>query len=214
MSDTQPESAGVQDRYAARVDADLETNRKEQERVSADVAALQQQLHALENDHAVLLNMQQALSSPTTPAAATKATPHKKAPARKEVVPAPRAGTKTSGAARAKKATAAKDKTAQGASKAAAKKPAAPATGPTLVELVEGHLGRQSEPRSAAEITTALAQAHPERTIKTTVVRTTVEGLVAKHRAQRTKQGSSVFYTATAPTGQAAAAPQPEPSAG
>jgi len=45
----------------------------------------------------------------------------------------------------------------------------------------------------------ALTQAHPDRTIKTTVVRTTVEGLVARSHAHRTKQGSSVFYTAAAP---------------
>ncbi|MGI5041680.1 hypothetical protein ACM9HB_35195, partial [Streptomyces sp. JAC128] len=44
---------------------------------------------------------------------------------------------------------------------------------------------------------TALGQAHPDRNIKTTVVRTTVEGLVAKSHAQRTKQGSSVYYTTT-----------------
>ncbi|MEU6098600.1 hypothetical protein [Streptomyces sp. NPDC047079] len=47
-----------------------------------------------------------------------------------------------------------------------------------------------------AEVATALGQAHPERGIKTTVVRTTLEGLVAKNQAKRTKQGASVFYTA------------------
>jgi predicted transcriptional regulator len=67
---------------------------------------------------------------------------------------------------------------------------------PTLVELVRSHLTEQSEPHSAAEVATALDKAHPERGIKTTVVRTTLEGLVAKNQAQRTKQGSSVFYTA------------------
>ncbi|MFE7169689.1 hypothetical protein [Streptomyces sp. NPDC057616] len=58
------------------------------------------------------------------------------------------------------------------------------------------HLAGQSESRSAAENTTALGQQHPERTIKTTVARTTLEALVAKNQAQRTKQGSSVFNTA------------------
>jgi hypothetical protein len=65
---------------------------------------------------------------------------------------------------------------------------------PTLVSLVREYLSENSEPRSAAEITTALAHAHPDRTIKITVVRTTTEGLVAKGQAQRTKQGGSVFY--------------------
>jgi len=67
-------------------------------------------------------------------------------------------------------------------------------------------LAGQSEPRSAAEITTALGQQYPERTVKTTVVRTTLEGLVARNQAQRTKQGASVFYTAPDATQPAPAA--------
>ncbi|MEW1930049.1 hypothetical protein [Streptomyces sp. NPDC088360] len=221
MSDVQSETAGVQAQYAARVTADLETNRKEQERIGADVAALQEQLQALENDHALLLSMQQALGSPSTPAPAAPAQPAKpaakKASPLKKSVPAPRASA-NSRTARAKKPTATKpkgkDKSAKSTPKAAAQKPAAPtapAAGPTLVELIDSHLVEQSEPRSAAEITTALGQAHPDRAIKTTVVRTTVEGLVAKGRALRTKQGSSVFYTAAA-AADSPAAPQAETS--
>lgn len=210
MSDVQPETAGVQAQYAARVASDLETNLKEQERIGAEAATLQEQLQALESDQAVLLSMQQALGSPGTPAAATK-----KASPRKKAVPAPRTDANKSATASANRPTATntkdKDKAAKSAPQTAAKKPAAPAAGPTLVELIESHLRQQHEPRSAAEITTALAQARPERTIKTTVVRTTVEGLVAKGRAQRTKQGSSVFYIAAAPA-DSPAAPQPEAS--
>ncbi|MGW6059283.1 hypothetical protein [Streptomyces sp. NPDC055189] len=217
MSDVKPETAGVQAQYAVRVAEDLENNRKEQERIGTEVATLQEQLQELEADHAVLLSMQQALGSPS--AAETTA---KKAAPRKAAVPAPRPN--NSGAARAKKpaatkaaATKAKDKSggkdkekaAKSAPKAAAKKPAAPAAGPTLVELIDNHLGQQKEPRSAAEITTALAKARPERVLKTTVVRTTVEGLVAKGRALRTKQGSSVFYTAAA-SADSSAAPKSE----
>ncbi|MFD8392991.1 BlaI/MecI/CopY family transcriptional regulator [Streptomyces sp. NPDC059680] len=73
-----------------------------------------------------------------------------------------------------------------------------------MVELIRSHLTEQSEPRSAAEVASTLSQAHPERGIKTTVVRTTLEGLVAKNQAQRTKQGSSVFYTAPGSTEQPA----------
>ncbi|MEU5950731.1 hypothetical protein [Streptomyces sp. NPDC047525] len=214
MSDVQPETPGVQAQYATRVATDLETNRTEQERIGAEVAALQEQLQSLEKDHALLLSMQQALGSPSTPAAAVK-----KPSTRKKAVPAPRASANNSSAARTKKPTATKskpkdkdkdqDKAAKSAPKAVAKKPSAPAAGPTLVELIDNHLGRQSEPRSAAEITTALAQDLPDRTIKTTVVRTTVEGLVAKGRAHRTKQGSSVFYTSVTPA-EEPAAPQPE----
>ncbi|MEU6674191.1 hypothetical protein [Streptomyces sp. NPDC046925] len=206
MSDAQPGSTEMQTQYAAQVAADLETNRKEQEHVRGEVAALQEQLQTLENDHAVLLSMQQALvASPAAPAKATgKATA--KAPARKKGVPAPRAGADKSAAARTKKSTSTgtKAKAAKSAPKstakktttAASKKPDAPASGPTLVELIAAHLGQQKEPRSAAEITTALTKAHPDRSIKTTVVRTTVENLVARGRVQRSKQGSSVFYSA------------------
>lgn len=90
---------------------------------------------------------------------------------------------------------------AAGAGKAAPKKPAATAASaktstaagkPSLVDLVRNHLEQQNEPRSAAEISSALTQAHPDRAIKTTVVRTTVEGLVAKGHVHRTEQGSSV----------------------
>ncbi|MFE4545783.1 hypothetical protein [Streptomyces sp. NPDC056785] len=153
---------------------------------------------------------------------ASKATPAKSAPAK--AAPAKAASTKTAPAKTvASKATPAKDapakaasskaapvkaasskatpaKTAQPAAKAATPKAAAKAPEaagkPTLVELIHDHLSRQSEPRSAAEITTTLSESHPERGIKATVVRTTVEGLVAKGRAQRSKQGTSVYYTA------------------
>jgi hypothetical protein len=67
---------------------------------------------------------------------------------------------------------------------------------PTLVALVREHLTEQREPRSAAEIAAALERLHPERAAKTTVVRNTLEALVAKDQAHRSKQGSSVFYTA------------------
>ncbi|MFF4837969.1 hypothetical protein [Streptomyces sp. NPDC001315] len=65
---------------------------------------------------------------------------------------------------------------------------------PTLVALIRAYLAEQSEPCSAAEVATALSEAHPDRVIKTTVVRTTLEGLVARSSAQRLKQGHSVFY--------------------
>ncbi|MFD4476509.1 hypothetical protein ACFWPU_10395 [Streptomyces sp. NPDC058471] len=229
MPDVQPETAGVQAEYAARVATDLEANSKEQERLGVEMTALQEQLHALQSDHAVLLSMQQALGSSGTPAATAKKA-STRASTGKKAVPAPRASTNNSTAARTKKPTAtkakakdaakdgakegAKNKAVKAAPKTAAKKSAEPTTGPTLVELIDSHLSKQSEPRSAAEITTALAQDRPDRTIKTTVVRTTVEGLVAKGRAQRTKQGSSVFYTAAAAPADTAAEPQSENATG
>ncbi|MBZ3905956.1 hypothetical protein [Streptomyces griseiscabiei] len=107
------------------------------------------------------------------------------------------AKTATAEAAPAKTATAKSSTAESTAAKTTAAKPApAKKTQPTLVELIRRHLTEQSEPRSAAEVATALTQAHPDRRIQTNVVRTTLEGLVAKSNAQRTRQGSSVYYTA------------------
>ena len=187
MSETTAETTELTSQYSAQVSGDLERNLKEQERLSGEIEALQTQLAALRHDHTVLLNIQQALGIPAAPAAEPVAT-----------VPAARKKTaKASGAAKQTKdkkpATA--DRKPVG-KKTAAKAPATASASPTLVDLVREHLAGLSEPRSAAEITAALGQQHPERTIKTTVVRTTIEGLVARNQAQRTKQGSSVFYTA------------------
>ncbi|MFI7414025.1 hypothetical protein ACIBU0_35780 [Streptomyces sp. NPDC049627] len=182
--------------YIAQVTGDLDRNVKEQERISAEIASLQEQLTALQHDHTVLVNMQQALGI-TSASAEPAVTPESAA------VPSPRqkAETKPSG-----KRTARKNTVRKPAAKTAG---AAKTAQPTLVELIRHHLGEQSEPRSAAEIATALGQAHPERDIKPKVVRVTLEGLVAKSHAQRAKQGKSVFYTAPdAP--KPAAAPQAE----
>ncbi|MFF3133549.1 hypothetical protein [Streptomyces mirabilis] len=201
-------STELTSQYIAQVTGDLERNAKEQERVGAEIEALQEQLLALRHDHTVLVNMQDALGGPgSTPgaeAAAAPSVPHQVSAEPKQ--------------SKGKKAA------ATGAKKTAPKKPAAKtssvkastaaAAKPTLVELIRGHLEKQTEPRSAAEITTALTQAHPDRSVKTTVVRTTLEGLVAKSHAHRTKQGSSVFYTTAVNSEPAPAEPQQETVSG
>ncbi|MGW2960797.1 hypothetical protein ACWDGI_20300 [Streptomyces sp. NPDC001220] len=199
MSDTTPRATELTSQYSAQVAGDLEHNLKEQDRLNSEIEALQAQLAALRNDHTVLVNIQQALGIPAA----------HDAPAAQPVaaVPAPR--NKTAGTSDAPKQKKAGKPVATARKRASEKKsaqaPAASSATPTLVELVHEHLARQSEPRSAAEITTALTQQHPERAIKTTVVRTTLEGLVAKSQAQRTVQGRSVFYT----TPQSAEASEP-----
>ncbi|MFC7886610.1 hypothetical protein ACFUVV_32665 [Streptomyces sp. NPDC057376] len=236
-STTQP-ATQLASQYSVQVTDDLERNLKEQERISAEITALQQQLAALQHDHALLVNMQQALGitpppaaaadSPTVPAprdgataepAAGKRTRGRRTTAAPKRAAAPKPGAKPSAKPSGKPAakSAARSKPAAKSAPKQASKPSAKATGktavkkpspqaasaqqaaaqPTLVELVRAHLTEQREPRSAAEITTALGQAHSGRTIKTTVVRTTLEGLVARNQAQRTKQGTSVYYTAT-----------------
>jgi len=67
----------------------------------------------------------------------------------------------------------------------------------TLDEFVRRHLADRSGTLSPAAISAALDQAHPERTIRTSIVRTALENLVAKSHVQRTKLGSSVHCTAT-----------------
>ncbi|GGX84872.1 hypothetical protein [Streptomyces fructofermentans] len=230
MSDGEPTTTELKTQYAAQVAADLERNAKEQERIGAEVAALQAQLGGLQHDHALLVNLRQTLGgedSPAEPAEAAPSTPPAKAPAAEPLVPRQasgedkpprrkratavksRKGTVKSGGTKASASTSAAKAgtgragtTKSGAGKTARTGPSASESAsesadklPTLVELIRDHLARQPEPRSAAEITTALTAAHPDRDIKPKVVRTTTEGLVAKGHVQRTKQGSSVFYT-------------------
>ncbi|MFD7607870.1 hypothetical protein ACFWAN_47165 [Streptomyces mirabilis] len=207
MPESQTHSTELTSQYVAQVTGDLERNSKEQERIGVEIEALQEQLRALQHDHAVLVNMQQALggASPAADAAPAAATsvPHQASAGPKHSKP------KKVAATSAKKTAPKKP-----AAKASSVKASTAAAKPTLVELIRGHLEKQTEPRSAAEITTALTQAHPDRSVKTTVVRTTLEGLVAKSHAHRTKQGSSVFYTTAVTSEPAPAEPQQEAVAG
>ena len=221
MPETTTPATELASQYIAQVTGDLESNLKEQERIGAEITTLQEQLAALQHDHGVLLNMQQALGITTSPNGSA-------AESESAVVPSPRR--RKAGPAAGEKQKASRKATATPAKKAAkepstgkpvAKKPAAkkPATGkpvakkadsaktaePTLVELIRRHLTEQKEPRSAAEISTALGEAHPHRGIAAKVVRVTLEGLVAKSQAERSKQGRSVFYTA--PASEPTAAP-------
>ncbi|MFR0354994.1 hypothetical protein [Streptomyces sediminimaris] len=181
-------SSELTSQYAAQVSGDLERNVKEQDRIGAEIAELQAQLAALQHDHSVLLNMQQVLG--ITPAPAEPAAEPAVEPAAE-----PAASPRTKPRSR-KAGTSSRRRTATRASAKKARPAAEPPARPTLVDLVRGHLAEQREPRSTSEIAAALSQEHPDRPVKNTVVRTTVEGLVAKGLAQRTKQGSSVYYTA------------------
>lgn len=226
MPETTTATTELASQYIAQVSGDLEANVKEQERISAEIASLQEQLASLQHDHGVLVSMQQALGI-------TQAAVASGAESTSATVPAPRrkkAGAaaggqrktrkSTAGPAKktarkpvAKKTTTAKTTTAKTAKTGSATTGTAKAAEPTLVELIRRHLAEQKEPRSAAEISTALGQAHPERGVSAKVVRVTLEGLVAKSQAERSKQGRSVFYSA--PADQAAATPGTEaPSEG
>ncbi|MFI2376301.1 hypothetical protein ACH5AO_14710 [Streptomyces sp. NPDC018964] len=252
MSENSTAATDLTSQYSAQVAGDLERNVKEQERVTAEIAALQERLTVLQHDHTLLVNMRQALGLASAPAESVRASQPAGTPEAVDApaaVDAPEAGTAPDGATvpaprkrggarpaaasgeeKPKRARRTAARTAPGKSapsgKSTRKPPAAktekprtekpkeeaeekPRTeraktdGPKLVELVRRHLEEQREPRSAAEVAGALGQAHPERAVKTTVVRSTLEGLVARNQAQRTKQGSSVFYTTPDSTGRA-----------
>ncbi|MEU6595244.1 hypothetical protein ABZ923_39640 [Streptomyces sp. NPDC046881] len=195
-----PESAGpvteLTSQYVSQVSNDLERNLKEQERITAEIAALQEQLTTLQHDHAVLLNMQQALGIAAATGGVVVPSPRKKSGGTRRTEagkPAAKAATAKSATARTTAKKPAEKKPVP--RKPAAKKATSEAAQPTLVELVRRHLAEQNEPRSAAEVTEALDRTHPERGVQTKVVRATLENLVARNGAQRTKQGSSVFYT-------------------
>ncbi|MFE9029626.1 hypothetical protein ACFYOA_25765 [Streptomyces iakyrus] len=226
MPETKTPATELASQYIAQVTGDLEANVKEQERIGAEITALQEQLAALQHDHDVLKSMQQALGIGTPPngSAAEAESAVLPSPRRKKAAPAAgekqkaRKSTATPAKKAAKKPAAGKPAAAKPAvAKPAAKKPAAKATDsakapePTLVELIRRHLAEQKEPRSAAEISTALGEAHPHRGIAAKVVRVTLEGLVAKSQAERSKQGRSVFYTAPASEPAAASGTEAQP---
>ncbi|OAH12602.1 hypothetical protein [Streptomyces jeddahensis] len=204
------DATNLKSQYVTQVASDLERNVKEQERIGAELAALEDQLQALRRDHALLLSVQQALtdesSTPLSDVAST-ASPEPDSAPKPAAVPTarkPKDGGKTAENKTAGRKAAAGKATAKGRKKsqpaaAPAKQPKA-AAAPTLRELVLDHLGGQSEPRSAAEVTTGLAEAHPDRTFQGTVVRNTLEALVAKGQVQRNKQQKSVFYFAAGST--------------
>lgn len=61
MTEIQAHTTGLTSQYIAQVTGDLERNVKEQERISAEIEALQEQLGALQHDHSVLVSMREAL---------------------------------------------------------------------------------------------------------------------------------------------------------
>lgn len=206
MTDNPVTVTSVTSQYATQVAQDLELNTKEQERIGAELSALQAQLRILQDDQSVLHSIQKTLgsrpaSTPTTPEtslpqqASGKNTTTRRAPS-KTAAKAPSAK-KTTVQAKKEKTQGAEPKSATASAQ------------PTLIGLIHTHLDQQKEPRSAAEVTSALAEAHPQRTIKSTVVRTTLENLVAKSQAHRSKQGGSVFYTSVAVQAATEKAPAP-----
>ncbi|MEU2335966.1 hypothetical protein ABZ608_20615 [Streptomyces sp. NPDC013172] len=279
-------STELASQYGERIRQDLDLNAAEQERLGAEIAALEAQLRALRENRVVLERLWDALG-PQAGASAPDAAEGAKSPEGNEVdeahevnesatsadapasaaeakgaevtvavVPRQKTGPASSGAADSGSSKASADTAGRGeagsskassgkagsrregprktdtgkasprkadtgkadAGKASPRKAdtgkadagkadtgkttpaeaASAAAKPSLVDAVRTYLGQQQEPRSAVEVAEAIRSGQPGRTIKTTVIRTTLESLVARNLAQRSKQGRSVFYTPTA----------------
>lgn len=173
----------VTDDYAQRVTKDLSENRGEQERVRAELARLQDELARLEESEVLLTKMQEVLGG------APKPPTTKKGKSKVAAVPAARSNSETPTV-----------KGRKSGRRAGAQKKASPRKlgEPTWLDRTTAYLADQSEPKSAAEVTSALAETHPERTVPVAVVRDSLEQGVARGRVERSKQGRSVFYTSVA----------------
>ncbi|MGW3432903.1 hypothetical protein ACWDHW_33855 [Streptomyces melanosporofaciens] len=194
--DTSADNTSLKTQYTAQITADLERNEAEHERLSADIATLRQQLSELESNRALLLSMRQTLDNEATGDAPEDAnvsgSDNGSSATRKSAsLPATRKPKKeadtTSGKRKRAESVGSRPKRVRNAGV------------PTLGDLIRGDLTQHGEPRSAAEVTTALTQTLPDREIKTTVVRSTLESLVAKGQAHRTKRQRAVFYSSAAP---------------
>lgn len=192
-----PENTTLKSQYTDKVSTDLAQNTAEQERIRTQIASLQEQLSRLEQDHELLVGMRAALGEAAATVPAPRGSGKKTAtakPASVKKTAAKKTAAKRTAAKKATAKTAAPKKTAR---KTTATKPTpAGERVPALAELIHEHLSGQSEPRTAGEIAKALAEAHPHRNVNDNLVRTTTERLVARSRVERTKQGSTVYYTA------------------
>ncbi|WP_438493909.1 BlaI/MecI/CopY family transcriptional regulator [Streptomyces asiaticus] len=194
--DTAADTTSLKTQYAAQITADLERNSTDHERLSSEIAALQQQLSALEDNRVLLLSMRQTLGDEAAgdvpDSTEVSSSANGSSAARKsEETPAARKPKRKTGTTSAGRKQAAPGKSRSNRTRKA--------SGPTLGDLIRDDLTQHGGPRSAAEVTTALTQALPDREIKATVVRSTLEALVAKGEVHRTKQKRAVFYSATAP---------------
>ncbi|HET6859951.1 MAG TPA: hypothetical protein VFH94_23015 [Streptomyces sp.] len=192
---TQP----LKTQYAQQVATDLKRNVGEQERINAEVAALQNRLEVLQKDCELLEGMQTALGGAAVPAAKTT---------KKAAVPKARRAKGSVSADTAKNTKSTESPKSVKAVKKSVKakaEPQARGAAPSLRELVVTLLGQHREPRSAAEVAAELSQVHPDRAGNVTLVRNALEASVAKNQSTRTKQGKFVYYTAL--QGDAATAP-------
>ncbi|WP_405658477.1 hypothetical protein OG379_01625 [Streptomyces sp. NBC_01166] len=185
--------------YAQKVTEDLAATRRKQERVRAELARLEGELRQLEEGEQVLVKMQVVLGGPGKPTAGSGKG------RKKASVPAARRGKSVAAQQKAPgKAKPSKKANSKGSTVKAA--PTKGADEETWAALAGSYLAGQREPKSAAEVAAALAEAHPQRKVQATVVRNALEQGVARGLLQRSKQGRSVYYT---PVTTEPASPEP-----
>ncbi|MFF4219271.1 hypothetical protein [Streptomyces nondiastaticus] len=193
-------ATSLTDQYAARVTADIERVSQEREQVRAEISALQQRLGTLESDHQQLLKLRATLTGEPVAAVAAVAA----------VEPSP-SGTAAEPEEAGKKAGAKvpRPRSSQPPARARADRRGKKAAQgeATWGEVLLSYLAEQQGPQSVAEITNGVSAAHPARTVQATVVRNTLEALVARGKVQRSKQARSVAYSMAPQQGGAA---QPE----
>ncbi|MEW2166940.1 BlaI/MecI/CopY family transcriptional regulator [Streptomyces sp. NPDC007084] len=169
-----PDTPHVLHEYAERLRADLKVNEQERER-------LRGVLHQLEQEYEILLKMQVTLDAEA--AAVADLLQNDQAAAR-ALARTPGPAVKTEPAPTADESYLLNDQ----------RRGRRPGERP-LIDVVSSCLREQGEPRSVSEIRKAVMNTRPasEQT-----VRNTLDRLVATSKAERTKQGRSVFYSATA----------------
>ncbi|WP_431964778.1 hypothetical protein [Actinacidiphila sp. bgisy160] len=192
----------IQDRYATRLAEDLDNNANEREKVRVQLAELQNRLAQLEQEREWLTHLQGTVAG--APSVAMPAQPAGEATAGDETgqpevtpaaqpVPRPRGRKKPAGEPTAHKA---RKRTAAPEDVRKPKRATSRSSEPTLRSLVADILAASSEPRMVSEFVDTLAKQHPSRaTPSAPVVRNTLEALVAKGLAERSRQQGSVFYT-------------------
>ncbi|MFD9336849.1 hypothetical protein ACFWBF_20990 [Streptomyces sp. NPDC060028] len=219
-----PDTKPIHSVYAQRFAADLETNRKEQEDVSAQIRELDERLKQLKADEGWLSGIQATL-----PEGEGEGEGHSEAEAGPQLVhspgdentaavaesagtvPRPRRARKAPGAAASgTKAKAAPRKSATPAVKKTTAPKAVKTAEPPLRELVLALLVAAAEPRMVSEVGTELAAAHPGRPASTQVVRNTLEALAKKGSIEKEHKQGSVMYTAPKPSAAEPVSDAPE----
>ncbi|MEX2981270.1 hypothetical protein [Streptomyces sp. C36] len=194
MPDT---ATSLKDQYTAQVSADIERVSQEREQVRAEISVLQQRLETLEADHQQLLQLRATLTGePVATAQSSSGGTAAEPEAGRNTgakVPRPRSSQPPARGRAHRRGTQA------GRGEA------------TWGEIALSYLTGQQGPQSVAEITHGVSTAHPARTVQATVVRNTLEALVARGKVQRSKQARSVTYS-VARRQDGAARPGQEPA--